>query len=242
MAARPQCAHPSDRPPGCTGSGPARPRLGVRRGPRGCRCPRRRALGIGSLSLRPGGRVLAAPAPASARSTPGQRRPPRPWRRGTGRPATRTRSPALWGGGGRLGRPPGPGLPTHSPPGVGALSPVVGQERPPPQPSCHWRPACHGGHGRIRRLPCGVGATHQTVLERGTAEHSDRPHRGQASAVKSNLKPPELPRALRPKVDPVRYATADVSSYTTRLYTGIQGYAYFSSQVTELSAGRENST
>ena len=35
-----------------------------------------------------------------------------------------------------------------------------------------------------------VGATHQTVLERGTAEHSDRPHRGQASALKS--KPPEL--------------------------------------------------
>ena len=35
-----------------------------------------------------------------------------------------------------------------------------------------------------------VGATHQTVLERGTAEHSDRPHRGQASAAKS--KPPEL--------------------------------------------------
>ena len=28
-----------------------------------------------------------------------------------------------------------------------------------------------------------VGATHQTVLERGTAEHSDRPHRGQASAA-----------------------------------------------------------
>ncbi len=37
-----------------------------------------------------------------------------------------------------------------------------------------------------------MGATHQTVLEtrRGTAGHSERPHRGQASAVKS--KPPEL--------------------------------------------------
>ena len=54
----------------------------------------------------------------------------------------------------------------------------------------------HGGHGesphaiclpkRLFASPWGaVGATHQTVLERGTAEHSDRPHRGQASAAKS---------------------------------------------------------
>ena len=32
----------------------------------------------------------------------------------------------------------------------------------------------------------GVGATLRTVLERGTAEHSDRPHRGQASAVRAS--------------------------------------------------------
>jgi hypothetical protein len=42
----------------------------------------------------------------------------------------------------------------------------------------------------VTGAPVGATSTHQTVLERGTAEHSDRPHRGQASALKS--KPPEL--------------------------------------------------
>ena len=40
---------------------------------------------------------------------------------------------------------------------------------------------------KLAGLLCGsVGGTHQTVLERGTAGHSDRPHRGQASAVRAS--------------------------------------------------------
>jgi len=81
-----------------------------------------------------------------------------------------------------------------------------------------------------------VGATHQTVLERGTAEHSDRPHRGQVSVAKS--KPPELgpsgPRWTR--CDNRR------SFIYNRIVNRNTGSAHFSSnQVAELLCRKENS-
>ncbi|MCG3770412.1 MAG: hypothetical protein JW384_01562 [Nitrosomonadaceae bacterium] len=100
----------------------------------------------------------------------------------------------------------------------------------------------HGGHGesphaiclpkRLFASPWGaVGATHQTVLERGTAEHSDRPHRGQASAAKS--KPPELgpsgPRWTR--CDNRRNFLYNRSNcLTINPYTGIRETTHFSNR------------
>ena len=100
----------------------------------------------------------------------------------------------------------------------------------------------HGGHGesphaiclpkRLFASPWGaVGATHQTVLERGTAEHSDRPHRGQASAAKS--KSPELgpsgPRWTR--CDNRRnFLYNGRNSPTIGLYTGIRETTHFSNR------------
>ena len=115
--------------------------------------------------------------------------------------------------------------------------------------------ACASPHSRKRANLCptllmlgptlldaGVGGTHQTVLERGTAEHSDRPHRAQASAVKS--KSPELgpsgPRWTR--CDNRRnflYNRSNLNFLTIGLDTGIRASAHFSNQVPELSAGKK---
>ena len=100
----------------------------------------------------------------------------------------------------------------------------------------------HGGHGesphaiclpkRLFASPWGaVGATHQTVLERGTAEHSDRPHRGQASAAKS--KSPELgpsgPRWTR--CDNRRnFLYNRRNCLTINPYTGIRETTHFSNR------------
>ena len=100
----------------------------------------------------------------------------------------------------------------------------------------------HGGHGesphaiclpkRLFASPWGaVGATHQTVLERGTAEHSDRPHRGQASAAKS--KSPELGPSgpWWTRCDNRRnFLYNGRNSPTIGLYTGIRETTHFSNR------------
>ena len=84
-----------------------------------------------------------------------------------------------------------------------------------------------------------MGTTHQTVLERGTAEHSDRPHRGQASALKS--KSPE------PGPSGPRWTRCDNRCnfpIQTGLYTGIQEYVFPPTLVTKWllrQPGEENS-
>ena len=100
----------------------------------------------------------------------------------------------------------------------------------------------HGGHGesphaiclpkRLFASPWGaVGATHQTVLERGTAEHSDRPHRGQASAAKSKSpeQGPSGPRWTR--CDNRRNFLYNRSNcLTINPYTGIRETTHFSNR------------
>ena len=118
-----------------------------------------------------------------------------------------------------------------------ASTPLVRSDRlHPPEAPCFLDlfqfPMCFKAHT--------VGATHQTVLERGTAEHSDRPNRGQASAVKS--KSPELgpsgPRWTR--CDNRRNFLYNRSNcLTIRLYTGIRETTQISIQVPELSAGKK---
>ena len=81
------------------------------------------------------------------------------------------------------------------------------------------------------KLGVSVGATHQTVLERGTAEHSDRPHRGQASAAKSKSpeQGPSGPRWTR--CDNRRnFLYNGRNSPTIRLYTGIRETTHFSNR------------
>jgi hypothetical protein len=83
-----------------------------------------------------------------------------------------------------------------------------------------------------------VGATHQTVLERGTAEHSDRPHRGQASALKS--KPPELGPESGPRWSWCDNRRNFLYNRIVNRNTGIRVSAHFSNQVAELLCTKEN--
>ena len=70
-----------------------------------------------------------------------------------------------------------------------------------PKDAAHAIREFAGRTAMLRECGFGVGATHQTVLERGTTEHSDRPHRGQASAVRAShlsyLGPESGPRWTR---------------------------------------------
>ncbi len=87
-----------------------------------------------------------------------------------------------------------------------------------------------------------VGATNQTVLEGGTAEHSDRPHRAQARECSESTGSHLNQGPSQTQGGPG--ATTGVTVETTGLCTGIQDYALTPTLVTEVAScdtGKESS-